>query len=67
MTMLDPEPHECAGCLRKLRPPNNWLCDPCVSIAVEAGFEATPFHHPGKECVDYLWDVAMGRRNAKTT
>lgn len=67
MTMYDPEPHECAGCLRKISAPNVWLCGTCVDIAVEAGFEATPYHHPGKECADFLWKKALERQRAKTT
>lgn len=64
MSARDPEPRECCGCLRKIKAPNLWLCDPCVSIAVEAGFEATPFHHPGRECADFLWNKREKNRDA---
>jgi hypothetical protein len=63
----DPEPPECAGCLRSIGGPNLWLCDECVSIAVEAGFEAEPSHHPGKEVEDFLWKKTLERQRAKIT
>jgi len=59
--------NECAGCLRIISAPNVWLCDTCVSRAVEAGFEATPFHHPGNECTEFLWKKALEAQRAKTT
>jgi hypothetical protein len=35
--MNDPEPLECAGCLRKISAPDVWLCDECVSDSCRAG------------------------------
>jgi hypothetical protein len=64
--MYDPEPNECAGCLRKISAPNVWLCDTCVQVAVELGYEATPYHHPGDEVTKILWDKAMERQRAET-
>ena len=61
-----PSPHECTGCLRRISGPNLWLCDPCVAIAVEAGFEATPHHYPGDECAEFLWKKALEAQRAKT-
>lgn len=67
MTMYDPEPPECAGCLKKIGGPNVWLCDECVKTAEELGLEATPFHHPGDDVTRILWDKAMERQRAKTS
>jgi hypothetical protein len=65
--MQDPEPPECAGCLRLIAGPNLWLCDECVSTAVELGLEAEPSHHPGDEVVKILWEKAKERQCAKIT
>lgn len=67
VSMRDPEPPECAGCLRRIGGANLWLCDPCVAKALAAGFEATPHHHPGKDCTEYLWKKTLEAQRAKTT
>jgi hypothetical protein len=67
MTKYDPEPLECAGCLRKISAPNVWLCGECMQTAEELGLDVTSFHHPGNDVTKILWDKAMERQRAKTT
>lgn len=63
--MYDPD-IECCGCLRRISGANVWLCDNCVQIATELGYEVDCAHHPGDEVARILWDKALERQRAET-
>lgn len=62
--MRDPEPHRCACCLRRLRPGNLWVCEPCIQIGKALGIELHSHVAPSDADAKKVWDRIRKVSNA---